>query len=48
LAVLLLFIGWRRAEAFFLAVLAMVGSLFLFCQMLVLPNNESTILRRTE
>jgi hypothetical protein len=48
LAVLLLFIGWRRAEAFFFAVLAMVGSLFLFCQMLVLPNNESTILRRTE
>jgi hypothetical protein len=42
----LLFIGRRRGEAFFLAVLAMVGSLFLFSQMIVLPNNESTILTR--
>jgi hypothetical protein len=42
---LLLFIGRRRGEAFFFAVLAMVGSLFLFSLMFVLPNNESTILR---
>jgi hypothetical protein len=42
----LLFIGRRRGEAFFFAVLAMVGSLFLFSQMIVLPNNESTILTR--
>ena len=43
---LLLFVARRRGEAFFFAVLAMVGSLFLFSLMIVLPNNESTILRR--
>ena len=37
----------RRAVAFFFAILAMVGSLFLFSLMTVLPNNESTILSAT-
>jgi hypothetical protein len=46
LETLLLFIARRRGEAFFFAVLAMVGSLFLFSLMIFLPNNESTILRR--
>jgi len=38
----------RRAIAFFFfAILPMVGSLFLFSLMIVLPNNESTILSAT-
>jgi hypothetical protein len=44
LAAIFLFAGWRRGAAFFFAILAMVGSLFLFSQMVFLPKNESTIL----
>jgi hypothetical protein len=40
------FAGCRRGAAFFFAILAMVGSLFLFSQMVILPKNESTILAR--
>jgi hypothetical protein len=43
-AAIFLFAGWRRGAAFFFAILAMVGSLFLFYQMVFLPKNESTIL----
>jgi hypothetical protein len=40
LEALLLFIGRRRGEAFFFAVLAMVGSLFLLSLMIVLPKQR--------
>jgi hypothetical protein len=44
-AVIFLFdAGLRREADFFFAIFAMVGSLFLFSQMVILPKNESTIL----
>jgi hypothetical protein len=47
LAAIFLFIaGLRRGAAFFFAIFAMVGSLFLFSQMVILPKNESTILEQ--
>ena len=43
-AVFLFDAGWRRGAAFFFAIFAMVGSLFLSSQMVILPRNESTLL----
>jgi hypothetical protein len=45
-AIFLFVAGRRRGADFFFAILAMVGSLFLFSQMVILPKNESTILEQ--